>query len=183
MELLRGKTGRVVGALTSLLITVKGLPSTYNKDLQEDKEPLFDTIDTLKGTLLIAVGVLSTLTPRPERMRARLAPEMLATDLADYLVRKGVPFRETHHVAGAAVRLAENSGKLLSNLTLEELKTLHSAFDGDVSRVWSFESSVEARNSEGGTSRRSVLEAAEKLTAWVNSQNSEEEKGERNKKR
>ena len=167
LELLRGKTGRVVGALTSLLVTVKGLPSTYNKDLQEDKEPLFDAIDTLKGTLPIAVGVLSTLTPRPERMAARLAPEMLATDLADYLVRKGVPFRETHHVAGAAVRLAESTGVPLSSLTPAQLRTLHAKFEDDVAKVWSFQASVEARDAAGGTSKRSVLEQAAKLSAWV----------------
>ena len=166
LELLRGKTGRVVGALTGTLVTLKGLPSTYNKDLQEDKEPLFDAMDTLQGTLPIAVGVLSTLAPRADRMAARLAPEMLATDLADYLVRKGVPFRETHHVAGAAVRLAEGSGRKLSQLTWQELQGLHSGFGEDVGKVWSFEASVEARDSEGGTSRRAVLLAAARLTEW-----------------
>ena len=167
LELLRGKTGRVVGSLTSLLITIKGLPSTYNKDLQEDKEPLFDAVDTLKGTLPIAIGVLSTLTPRADRMAARLAPEMLATDLADYLVRKGVPFRDTHHVAGAAVRLAEDKGVPLSSLTPAQLRTLHPGFGDDVAAVWSFEASVEARDAAGGTSRRAVLEQARVLAAWV----------------
>jgi argininosuccinate lyase len=167
LELLRGKTGRVVGALTSLLVTLKGLPSTYNKDMQEDKEPLFDAVDTLAGTLPIAVGVLSTLAPRPARMRARLAPEMLATDLADYLVRKGVPFRETHHVAGAAVRLAESSGRPLDALTPAELRTLHPLFADDVAAVWSFEASVESRGAEGGTSRAAVLAQVDKLRAWL----------------
>ena len=167
LELLRGKTGRVVGSLTGLLVTIKGLPSTYNKDLQEDKEPLFDAVDTLHGTLPIAVGVLSTLAPRAERMAARLAPEMLATDLADYLVRKGVPFRETHHVAGAAVRLAEGSGRRLDELSVRELAGLHAGFGEDVVKVWSFEASVEARDSEGGTSRRAVLAAAQQLSQWV----------------
>lgn len=170
LELLRGKTGRVVGSLTALLVTVKGLPSTYNKDLQEDKEPLFDAVDTLKGTLPIAVGVLSTLTPRAERMAARLVPEMLATDLADYLVRKGVPFRETHHVAGAAVRLAETTGRPLSALTPSELRTLHPLFGDDVAAVWSYEHSVESRDAEGGTSKRAVLEQVAKLRAWLDKQ-------------
>lgn len=170
LELLRGKTGRVVGSLTGLLVTLKGLPSTYNKDLQEDKEPLFDTVDTLHGTLPIAVGVLSTLKPNPARMAARLWPEMLATDLADYLVRKGVPFRETHHVAGAAVRLAESTGRPLSSLTLAEVKSLHPSFGDDVGSVWSFEHSVESRDAEGGTSRRAVLEQVEKLKAWLATQ-------------
>ena len=158
-----------MGDLTALLVTVKGLPSTYNKDLQEDKEPLFDAVDTLKGTLPIAVGVLSTLVPRPERMVARLAPEMLATDLADYLVRKGVPFRDTHHVAGAAVRLAETTGVPLSALTPAQLRTLHPLFGDDVAAVWSFEASVEARDAAGGTSKRAVLEQARALAAWVRS--------------
>ena len=146
---------------------MKGLPSTYNKDLQEDKEPLFDAIDTLKGTLPIALGVLSTLAPRPARMAARLVPEMLATDLADYLVRKGVPFRETHHVAGAAVRLAEDKGVPLSALSAAELRGLHAGFGDDVSAVWSFEASVEARDADGGTSKRAVLAQAAALSAWV----------------
>ena len=170
LELLRGKTGRVAGALVTLVVTLKGLPSTYNKDLQEDKEPLFDAVDTLAGTLPIAVGVLSTLAPRADRMRARLAPEMLATDLADYLVRKGVPFRETHHVAGAAVRLAETTGRRLDALTPAELRTLHPLFGDDVARVWSFEASVEARDAAGGTSRRAVLEQVAKLDAWLRAQ-------------
>ena len=156
-----------MGSLTGLLVTLKGLPSTYNKDLQEDKEPLFDTVDTLNGTLPIAVGVLSTLAPRADRMRARLAPEMLATDLADYLVRKGVPFRETHHVAGAAVKLAEESGRVLSALSHAELAKLHPLFGEDVAKVWSFEASVEARDAAGGTSRRAVLAAARQLEAWA----------------
>lgn len=167
LELLRGKTGRVIGALTSVLITLKGTPLTYNKDLQEDKEPLFDAVDTLRGTLPIAAGVLATLSPVPERMTARLWPEMLATDLADYLVRKGVPFRETHHVAGAAVRLAEASGRPLTSLTPAELRSLHPAFGDDAVAVWSFEHSVESRNAAGGTSRRAVLEQCATLRSWL----------------
>ncbi len=156
-----------MGSLNTLLMVSKGLPTTYNKDLQEDKEPLFDALDTLHGTLPIATGVLSTLAPRADRMRARLIPEMLATDLADYLVRKGVPFRETHHVAGAAVRLAETTGRTLSDLTPAELRKLHPAFGDDVAKVWSYENSVESRDAEGGTSRRAVLEQVEKLRAWL----------------
>ena len=167
LELLRGKSGRLAGALVGLMVTLKGLPSTYNKDLQEDKEPLFDALDTLAGTLPIAAGVLSTLTPRAAAMRARLAPEMLATDLADFLVRRGVPFRETHHVAGAAVRLAEQTQRPLTQLTLAELQRLHPAFTADVAGVWSFEASVEARDAEGGTSRRAVLQQVDTLKRWL----------------
>jgi argininosuccinate lyase len=166
-ELLRGKASRTTGSLMTLLMTMKGLPSTYNKDLQEDKEPLFDAMDTLSGTLPIACGVLSTLKPKAAAMRARLDPSMLATDLADFLVRKGVPFRETHHVAGAAVRMAENAGKALTALTVTELKTLHPAFTNEVEAVWSFEASTESRDSEGGTSKRAVLAQVASLKAWL----------------
>jgi argininosuccinate lyase len=167
LELLRGKAGRVVGDLTGLLVTLKGLPSTYNKDLQEDKEPLFDAVDTLNGALQIACGVISTLIPNALRLRAALASEMLATDLADYLVRKGVPFRETHHVAGAAVALAEQRGIELAALTVADLQGLHPAFDEDVIQVWDFEQSVERRDAEGGTSRRAVLAQIAQLRTWL----------------
>lgn len=100
LELLRGKTGRIVGHATGFLCTLKGLPRAYNKDLQEDKEPLFDTVSTVRDCLLITLGVVSTMAPVEQRLRERLVPEMLATDIAEYLVRKGVPFRETHHIAG-----------------------------------------------------------------------------------
>jgi argininosuccinate lyase len=100
LELLRGKAGRVIGNSTGFLCTLKGLPRAYNKDLQEDKEPLFDTASTVNDCLLIMLGVVSTMTPVESRLREILVPEMLATDIAEYLVRKGVPFRETHHIAG-----------------------------------------------------------------------------------
>lgn len=170
LELLRGKSGRVTGDLVSLLVTLKGLPSTYNKDLQEDKEPLFDAVDTLNGALQIACGVISTLTPNAERLRAALASEMLATDLAEYLVRKGVPFRETHHVAGAAVALAERKGIELAALTAEDIMALHPAFADDVVKVWDFEQSVESRNAVGGTSRSSVLAQTAQLQGWLDRQ-------------
>ena len=158
LELLRGKSGRLMGQMTGLMTTLKGLPSTYNKDLQEDKEPLFDAVESLAGSLQIACGVLSTLTVNPAFMAAALTPEMLATDLAEYLVRKGVPFRESHHVAGAAVRMAELQAVPLSELTVDDLQSLHDAFDEDVATLWSFEHSVEQRDVQGGTSRRAVLE-------------------------
>ncbi len=167
LELLRAKTGRVVGDLTGLLVTLKGLPSTYNKDLQEDKEPLFDAVETLNIALQIACGVLSTLTPNPARLRAALVSEMLATDLADYLVRKGVPFRETHHVAGAAVQLAEQRGVALDTLTPADLAALHPAFDEDVAAVWDMEQSVERRAVSGGTSRAAVLAQIAQLRTWL----------------
>ena len=192
LELLRGKSGRTLGQLTGLLTTLKGLPSTYNKDLQEDKEPLFDAMNTMHGCVQIAGGVLATLEIDAERMGAALVPEMLATDLADYLVRdraalfvgdipeniglslppppqvrRGVPFRETHHVAGAAVKLAEEKKAPLSSLTLAELRSLHPAFDEDVSDVWRMEASVEARDVVGGTSREAVLAQVAQMRAWL----------------
>jgi argininosuccinate lyase len=167
LELLRGKSGRVMGGMTGLMATLKGLPTSYNKDLQEDKEPLFDAVDNLNGSLQIATGVISTLTPNPAAMRAALSTEMLATDLAEYLVRRGVPFRETHHIAGAAVRMAEVQGIALAELEVEDLQKLHTAFDEDVSQVWDFEQSVERRDVEGGTSRRAVLAQIAQLRTWL----------------
>ena len=168
LELLRGKSGRVLGQMTGLMTVLKGLPTSYNKDLQEDKEPLFDAFGSLNASLQIACGVLSTLTVNPLPMRAALSPEMLATDLAEYLVRKGVPFRESHHIAGAAVRMAEIQGVALPDLPLEDLQTLHKAFAEDVAEVWSFEASVDRRDVVGGTSRRSVQEQIDRLRAWLN---------------
>lgn len=167
LELLRGKSARVVGHLTGLMTLLKGLPSTYNKDLQEDKEPLFDAVDSLAGALQIAHGVLATLTIHPAHMAVALSPEMLATDLADYLVRRGVPFREAHHVAGAAVKMAEVQGVPLTELTLDDLQTLHGEFGEDVTAVWRFEASVEQRAAVGGTSRSAVLAQIEALERWL----------------
>ena len=167
LELLRGKSARVMGQMTGLVTLLKGLPSTYNKDLQEDKEPLFDAVHTLNSSLQIACGVISTLEPNVSALRAALTPEMLATDLAEYLVRKGVPFRETHHIAGAAVQMAEMQAIPLSELSVEDLLSLHHAFEEDVLNVWDFEKSVDRRDAAGGTSRRAVLEQIERLQQWL----------------
>jgi argininosuccinate lyase len=167
LELLRGKSGRVLGQMTGLMTLLKGLPTSYNKDLQEDKEPLFDAFATLSGSLQIAGGVLATLTVNSAAMRAALSSEMLATDLAEYLVRKGAAFRESHHAAGAAVRMAEVQGIPLPDLALEDLQTLHKAFEEDVAEVWSFEQSVERRDVPGGTSRRAVEEQIARLRGWL----------------
>ncbi|KAJ3339994.1 argininosuccinate lyase [Gonapodya sp. JEL0774] len=167
LELLRGKSGRVFGDMTGFMMTYKGIPSTYNKDLQEDKEPMFDAVDTLTGSLQITAGVLSTLKIKPDEMRSALSADMLATDLAEYLVRKGVPFRETHHVAGYAVKMAEEKKTSIDKLSLEDLKTLHPKFENDVSDVWSFEKSVDSRNAIGGTSRKTVLEQLDALKTYL----------------
>ena len=165
LELLRGKSGRLYGHMCGFMMSLKGIPSTYNKDLQEDKEPLFDAVDTTKACLQILTGVLSTMTVHADKMRAALTPDMLATDLADYLVRKGIPFRETHHISGSAVKMAEDRHCELTDLTLDDLRTLHPAFDTDIALVWDMEQSVERRNAIGGTSRRAVLEQVARLEA------------------
>ena len=167
LELLRGKSARTTGSLVQVLQLLKALPRAYNKDLQEDKEPLFDAIDTLHASLQILAGVVSTLTVHREAMQAGLVQEMLATDLAEYLVRKGVPFRETHHVAGAAVKLAEDRGVGLFHLTVHDLKTLHGSFDDDVIHIWDYEKSVESRNVQGGTARSSQVEQIANIRRWL----------------
>ena len=168
LELVRGKTGRVAGSLTGVLMTLKGLPSTYNKDLQEDKEPLFDAVDTVNSALQIATGVLSTLTVHAERLEAGLVPEMLATDLAEYLVRKGVPFRETHHVAGAAVRLAEERRCALSDASAR--RTCARCIRRS-SRTWPrcgvMGRASERRDATGGSSRRATEMQIAELRTWL----------------
>jgi len=158
LELLRGKAGRILGNSTGFMCTLKGLPRAYNKDIQEDKEALFDTESTVQDCLAILTGVIATFTPNPEKLRALLVPEMLATDIAEYLVRKGVPFRETHHIAGAAVKLAEDRNVPLDTLTHEDFKTLHPLFEADITTIFSYERSAESRNSPGGTAKAHVLE-------------------------
>lgn len=156
LELLRGKTGRVFGDMSGFLMTLKGLPSTYNKDLQEDKEPLFDAVDTIGASLRIAEGVFSTLKVNAEKMKSALTMDMLATELAEYLVRKGMPFRETHHVSGRAVALAESLQVPISELTLEQYKKLCPLFEEDVVGVFDFEASVERRAAIGGPSLQMI---------------------------
>lgn len=143
--------------MSGFMYTLKGLPSTYNKDLQEDKEPLFDSTRTILDSIKIATGVLSTLEISPSKMLSALTMDMLATDLADYLVRKGVPFRETHHISGAAVSMAEKEGLSgIDQLGLDRLKSLCPRFEADVLEVFDFERSVEMRSAIGGTARKCV---------------------------
>ncbi len=165
MELTRGKAGRLIGNLTHLLVVLKGLPMAYNKDLQEDKEPLFDTVDTLSLTLTVVAGAVRTLQVNAERMRAALDPAMLATDVAEHLVRCGVPFREAHHLSGKAVALAEARGVRIDQLSLEDWRSISPHFDARVLEVFQFERSVASRDAEGGTSPRALqvqLRAAER---------------------
>ncbi len=158
LELMRGKGGRLIGHLTGLLTTLKGLPSTYDKDLQEDKEPLFDALDTLKLELPIAAGLIRTLHVDRERMAAALDDALLATDLADYLVRRGVPFRQSHHLVGQVVRRAEALGLPLRDLPLDEYQAIHPAFAEDLYALFDFRRSVAARSVVGGTAPAAVRE-------------------------
>ncbi len=156
-ELLRGKAGRLIGGLTGLLVMLKGLPTSYDKDLQEDKEPLFDAVDTLTLALPVAQGMLETLTIHPERMAAALGDELLATDLADWLVRRGVPFRQSHHLVGRVVRRAEELGCRLSAVPLAELQAISPIFTAECADVWNAEQSVEQRSVIGGVARAAVV--------------------------
>lgn len=158
LELLRGKSGRTFGLMTGLMMTIKGIPSTYNKDLQESVEPMLELVRTLKDSLRIASRVLSSLTVFPEKMIAALSPDMLATDIAEYLVRKGIPFRETHHIAGRVVALAEKQKMPMDRLSFAQLQGVDSRFGEDVLKVFDYEKSVEMKNAPGGTSKSAVLE-------------------------
>lgn len=168
LELLRGKAGIALGRAVGFTATLKGLPRAYNKDLQEDKVPLFAAVDTVKDCIAIMTGVIVTMRANSEKLMEALCPEMLATDLADYLVRKGVPFRETHHISGACVRLAEEQKISLDKLTLEQLQAIDARFESDVMSVWDYEVSVERKNSIGGTSKNSCLKQIEDLIQFAN---------------
>ncbi len=161
LELTRGKAGTLIGRLAGLLAVLKGLPSTYDKDLQEDKAPLFETYDTLCQMLPVMAGVLDTLTVDAGRMRAAFNPAILATDLADYLVAKGIPFREAHALVGQAVRTSEEKHVHLHQLTLADFRMINPAFDADVYQVFDFEKAIAKRSVRGGT----ALEAVQKQLA------------------
>lgn len=167
-ELMRGKTGRVYGALVTLLTVLKGLPLTYNRDLQEDKEPFLDTDATVRASLAIMADMLAALAFDPERMRAALAKGFVnATELADYLVRQGVAFREAHHVTGAAVAFAEKAGKGLEDLSLEELKAFSERIGEDVFAALDFGQAVARRLTPGGTGPAAVEVQLTELAAWL----------------
>lgn len=156
-ELVRGKSGRVYGNLMSLLTLMKGQPLAYNKDNQEDKEPLFDTADTLLGSLRAFADMMPHVQPKPENMRqAAMQGFSTATDLADYLVGKGLPFRDAHEVVGSAVALGVDTGRDLSEMKLEELQQFSDIIEDDVFEVLTLEGSVAARNHLGGTAPEQV---------------------------
>jgi argininosuccinate lyase len=162
-ELVRGKTGRVNGNLISLLTLMKAQPLAYNKDNQEDKEPLFDTIDTLQGCLRVFGDMMPALECKHDKMYAAAKQGFAtATDLADYLVRKGLAFRDAHEVVGKAVAYGIQSGKDLSEMSLAELQKFSSKITGDVTKVLTLEGSVNARNHIGGTAPKQVLAAVKR---------------------
>ncbi len=163
LELLRGKSGRLLGNLVTLLTALKGLPLAYNKDMQEDKEPLFDSLDTLDLGLRVAAAAVATLRVDTERMAAALEDAMLATDLADELVRRGVPFREAHSQVGRMVRRALELGSGLRHLPLEEYRAIQPDLDESVYTVFDFEQSVARKASIGGTAPERVRE---QVAAW-----------------
>ena len=159
-ELARGKTGRVNGNLISLLTLMKGQPLAYNKDNQEDKEPLFDTVDTLRDTLRIFVDMVGAITVKTESMyKAALEGYATATDLADYLVKKGLPFRVAHEIVAQVVRFCVEQNCDMTDLTLEKMREFSSLIDADVMDVLSLAGSVSARNHLGGTAPLQVKEA------------------------
>lgn len=158
-ELIRGKTGRVYGHLMALLTTLKGLPLAYNKDMQEDKEGIFDSIDTLKTSLRVFAPMVETMTVRKERMRAAAKEGFInATDLADYLTKKGMPFRNAYKITGQIVAFCIDSGTDLESLPLEDYRSFSPLFEADLYDEIALETCVDKRISKGGTGRESVLE-------------------------
>jgi argininosuccinate lyase len=163
LELIRAKTGRVYGALVTLLTVLKALPLAYNRDLQEDKEPLFDTVDTVKNSLKIMTSLIANVEVHKEAMRKAASEEYTnATDLADYLTKKGLPFREAHQITGKAVQYAEEKRKTLDDLSLDELRTFSPIIGEDVFDYIRIEGSVDHRQSIGGTARQIVAQQIKK---------------------
>lgn len=163
-ELARGKSGRVVGNLVSLLTLLKGLPMTYNRDLQEDKERVFDTADTVRRTARLMAAMLGHTSVNKESCaRAAADPQLLATDLADYLVRTGMPFRQAHHVVGEVVALAERTGKPLNELTLAELRSVYPRFGPDAPATFDLKRAMQRRTMTGAPSGK---ELARQLAQW-----------------
>ena len=162
-ELARGKSGRVIGHLMGLITLMKGQPLTYNKDNQEDKEPLFDTVDTLRDTLRIMAEMVGGITVKADAMeRAALRGYATATDLADYLVKKGLPFRDAHETVAHAVKIAIGRGVDLAELPLAELQALNASITADVADVLTLRGSLNARNVTGGTAPAQVQRQIER---------------------
>ena len=167
-ELVRGKAGRVIGHLMAMLTTVKALPLAYNKDLQEDKEGLFDAIDTVKFSLAVFAQIVAGMKVRAENMRRAVEEDFSnATDLADYLVRKNVPFRQAHEISGRLVHECIARGIYLKDLTLDEFKSFSDKFDADIFEALKPETCVNARNSLGGTATEQVKRQIDNARDWL----------------
>jgi len=165
-ELVRGKTGRVIGDLVTLLVTLKGLPLAYNRDLQEDKPPVFDAFDTVQASLDVLTGAIATASFREDRMRAALRDGFLdATEVADWLASRGLPFREAHHVTGRLVAACVTKRCVLSELSLDEYRAEHPSFDITIYDALDMETAVERRDLPGGPARARVEAAIDELGA------------------
>ena len=156
LELVRGKSGKLIGLLAGLLATLKGLPSAYDKDLQEDKPPVFEAADALEAILPVLARLIDSLAVRNGKMTAAIDDGMLATDLADYLVRKGMAFRKAHTAAGKAVRRSMELGVPLAKMDLDEYKKIDPAFGADLTEVFAVERSLSRRSATGGTAPSAV---------------------------
>uniref|UniRef100_A0A6A7G951 Arginosuccinase n=1 Tax=Hirondellea gigas TaxID=1518452 RepID=A0A6A7G951_9CRUS len=167
LELIRGKSGRIFGNLSGFLMTMKGLPSCYNKDLQEDKEPLFDSMSSILTILEIFTLVIDSFEINEAQMRNALHEEMLATDVAFYLVRRNIPFRTAHGISRQCVDLAESKGCLLSELSLQQFQEIDKTFDADIFSVFDFENAVEQYDVVGGTAKKSVEHQIKSLQDWL----------------
>jgi argininosuccinate lyase len=167
LELVRGKAGRAIGHLTGMLVTIKGLPTGYNKDLQEDKEPVFDAEDTLRVSAQAARAVIAHLTLRPERTRVAASGLLLATDVADYLVARGVPFRQAHEIVGGMVRTLLRQNRGFDSLTFDEWREFSDRFEADVTERIQPESSVQARRTPQSTAPSAVAAALDETRRWL----------------
>ncbi|TDI91240.1 MAG: argininosuccinate lyase [Candidatus Dadabacteria bacterium] len=170
-ELIRGKTGRVYGNLVTILTIMKGLPFSYNRDMQEDKEPMFDTVDTVKSCLEVLSEMLQVIVFKHENMKRALDEGFItATDVADYLSRKGMPFRQSHEVTGKIVGYAEEKGRELLNLHISEYQMFSNLFDEDLYDFITLNGSIESRKSYGGTAKKNVVKmiklAKKEITDW-----------------
>ena len=165
-ELIRGKTGRVYGDMMSLFVTMKGLPLAYDKDMQEDKEPLFDSLDTLEASLSVSIEMIGEMKVLKENMmRAAEEGFINATDLADYLTKKGTPFRTSYRISGEIVSYCEENGLVLSEVTLDKLKEYSPLFEEDIYQAIDLKVCVDKRESYGGTAKEKVEEQIDYITS------------------
>jgi argininosuccinate lyase len=167
-ELVRGKTGRVYGSLITLLTVMKALPLAYNKDMQEDKEPVFDAVDTVEQCLPVFTAMLDTLTLKPVNMRKAASGGFInATDCADYLTKKGIPFRDAYMIVGRLVNMCINTGENLETLTLRDIRAISGAFDEDVYKALELHTCVNERSVAGGPARSAVEQQIASIKSFV----------------